>query len=169
MTTVRGQDGNPGVRLHPTPPPPSSALGPAGRTHRLEPCSPLHAQDSSRCSRSQKGTHLPSLHLPRSRHTVSSSAFPGGGHSLLLPAGAESTRARVTRHQLQGTVAPMLTTEGTLPGEEQDLSRRVKVAEAWPPALAPARVSARAPGLAPGILPSLFTVEGGIHEKDCPE
>lgn len=48
-------------------------------------CSPLHAQDSSCCSLSQKGMHFPSLHLPRSKQTVSSSAFPGGGHSLLLP------------------------------------------------------------------------------------
>lgn len=48
-------------------------------------CSPLHAQDSSCCSLSQKGTHFPSLHLPRSKHTVSSAAFPGGGHSLLFP------------------------------------------------------------------------------------
>lgn len=58
---------------------------PAARMGRAT-CSPLHAQDSSLCSRSQKGTHLPSLHLPRSKHTVSSAASPGGGHSLLLPA-----------------------------------------------------------------------------------
>lgn len=55
-------------------------------------CSPLHAQDSSCCSLSQNGTHFPSLHLPRSRHTVSSSAFPGGGHSLLFPGSTQDPR-----------------------------------------------------------------------------
>jgi hypothetical protein len=49
--------------------------------------SPTHAQDSSSCSLLQKGMHFPALHLPRSKHTVSSSASPGGGHSLLFPGG----------------------------------------------------------------------------------
>lgn len=49
--------------------------------------SPAHAQDSSSCSLLQKGMHFPALHLPRSKHTVSSSASPGGGHSLLFPGG----------------------------------------------------------------------------------
>lgn len=58
--------------------------------------SPLHAQDSSCCSLSQKGTHFPSLHLPRSKHTVSSSAFPGGGHSLLLPGSTQPAHMHVS-------------------------------------------------------------------------
>lgn len=62
--------------------------------HGGDMCLPLHAQDSSCCSLSQKGTHFPSLHLPRSKHTVSSSAFPGGGHSLLLPGSTNKQRPR---------------------------------------------------------------------------
>lgn len=46
---------------------------------------PLHAHDRRFFSLSQKGTHSPSLHFPMSTQTVSSGAFPGGGHSLLFP------------------------------------------------------------------------------------
>jgi len=59
---------------------------------------PLHAHDRRFLSLSQKGTHSPSLHLPMSTQTVSSGAFPGGGHSLLFPTdrgtqGGQSTSA----------------------------------------------------------------------------
>lgn len=47
---------------------------------------PLQAQDWRFCVASQKGLHSPAWHRPLSTHTVSSSAFSGGGHSLLLPA-----------------------------------------------------------------------------------
>lgn len=55
----------------------------------LLPCSPLHAHERRLFSLSQNGIHSPSLHLPRSTQTVSSGAFPGGGHSLLFPSGGE--------------------------------------------------------------------------------
>lgn len=46
---------------------------------------PLQAQDWRLCMASQKGIHSPLWQRPLSTHTVLSSAFSGGGHSLLLP------------------------------------------------------------------------------------
>jgi len=46
---------------------------------------PLHAHDCRFCVASQKGLQSPARHRPMSTHVVLSSAFSGGGHSLLFP------------------------------------------------------------------------------------
>ena len=59
----------------------------------------MHAHDRRFFSLSQKGTHSPSLHLPMSTQTVSSGAFPGGGHSLLFPTDGGQQSGRTVLEQ----------------------------------------------------------------------